>query len=65
MGWEILTFGDIEIDKNKFYHHIIVIFMGDVNIKKALASNKIPFGEKNYKYFIVTCIMVIKLNDYI
>ena len=39
--------------------------MGDVNIKKALASNKIPFGEKSYKYFIVTCIMVIKLNDYI
>ena len=65
MGQEILAFGDTEIGKNKFYHHIIAIFMGDVNIKKALASNKIPFGEKNYKYFIVTCIMVIKLNDYI
>ena len=26
MGKEILTFGDIEIEKNKFYHHKISIF---------------------------------------
>ena len=26
--------------------------MRDVNIEKVLVSNKIPFGEKNYKYFI-------------
>ena len=26
--------------------------MGDVDIKKVLVSNKISFGEKNYKYFI-------------
>ena len=26
--------------------------MGDVDIEKLLVSNKISFGEKNYKYFI-------------
>ena len=26
--------------------------MGDVDIEKVLVSNKISFGEKNYKYFI-------------
>ena len=48
MGKEIVTFGDIEIEKNKFYHY--KRYWED--IEKALVSNKIPFGEKNYKYFI-------------
>ena len=26
--------------------------MGDVDIEKVLVSNKISFGEKNYKYFV-------------
>ena len=26
--------------------------MGDADIEKALVSNNISFGEKNYKYFI-------------
>ena len=52
MGKEILTFGNIEIEKNRFYHHIILIFLGDVDIEKVLVFNKISFGEKNYKYFI-------------
>ena len=29
-----------------------LILLGDVDIEKVLASNKIPFREKNYKYFI-------------
>ena len=36
MGKEILTFGDIENKKNKFYHHKALIF----------------WGEKNFNYFI-------------
>ena len=49
---EILTFGDIEIEKNKFYHHKSCIFYKDVDIEKVLVSNNILSGEKNYKYFI-------------
>ena len=51
MGKEILTFGDIETEKNKFYRHESPIFSEDVAIEKVLVSNKISFGEKNYKYF--------------
>ena len=33
MGKEVLTFGDIEIEKNKFYHHNCPIFLKDVDIQ--------------------------------
>ena len=46
MGKEILTFRDIEIEKNKFYRNKISIFLKDVDIEKVLVSNKISFGEK-------------------
>ena len=52
MGKEILMFGNIEIEKNKFHHHITPIFLGDIDIEKVLVSHKISFGEKCYKYFI-------------
>ena len=52
MGKEILTFGYIETEKNKFYHHKSPIFLKDVDIEKVLVSNKISFGEKNYKNLV-------------
>ena len=52
MSKKNLTFGNIEIEENKFYHHKIPTFLGDVDIEKALVSNKIYFGEKSYKCFI-------------
>ena len=32
---------------------IIIVLFKDVDIEKVLVSNKISFGEKNYKHFIV------------
>ena len=66
MGKEILTFGNIEIEKKINFTTIRLQFFffggvggggwegwgGDVDIVKALVFNKISFGEKNYKYFI-------------
>ena len=52
MGNEILSFGNTEIEKNKFYCHNTPVFFGDVDIENVLVSKKISFGEKNYKYFI-------------
>ena len=52
MGKEILTFGDNEIEKNKFYRNKTAIFKKVVDIEKVLVSNKISFGKINYKYFI-------------
>ena len=50
MGKEILTFSNFEIEKDKSYNHKTPIFLGvDVGIEKVLVSNKISFGEKNYK----------------
>ena len=47
MGKDILTFGNIEIEKKKrFYHLKTPIFLGDADIEKVLVSNKISFGEK-------------------
>ena len=46
MGKEILTFGDIEIEINKFYCHVTPKFLKDVDIAKVLVSSKIYFGEK-------------------
>ena len=52
MGKQILTFVKSEIEKNKFHRYRTPIFLRDVDIKKALVTNKISFGGKNYKYFI-------------
>ena len=52
MGKEILTSGDVETEKNKFYRNKTPILLKDVDIQKVLVSNKISFSEKNYKCFI-------------
>ena len=51
MDKEILTFGNTEIEKKKKknYCHKTPTFLGDVDIKKVLVSNKISFGEKKCK----------------
>ena len=67
MGKEILTFGNIAIEKNISYRHKNPLLEegkegGEVDIEKVLVSNKISFDEKNLNTLLVTCIMVIKLN---
>ena len=46
-----LNIWDVEIFF-KNYSHKTSIFFKYVDIKKVFVSNKISFGEKNYKYFI-------------
>ena len=65
MGKEILTFGDIEIEKNKFYDHKSPTFLEDVDIEKVSVPNKTSSGEKTINTFLVTCIIIIKLSHYI
>ena len=52
MGKEILTFGDIAIEKDKFYRYKSPISLEDVDINNISVSNKISLGEGNYKYII-------------
>ena len=37
MSKKVLTFDNIEIEKNKFYHHKTPIFLGDVDIEKKIS----------------------------
>ena len=60
---EILTFGNIEIEKNRFYRHKTPILLEDVDIEIVIVSNKISFGEKKTIItLLVTCAIMIKLN---
>ena len=66
MGKEILTFDEIEIEKNKFYHHKSPIFVKDVDTENVLICNKIFSGKKTIiNTLLVTSIMIIKLSHYI
>ena len=44
MRREILTFGNVKTEKNKFYCYKSYIFLKDVDIEKVLVSNKISFA---------------------
>ena len=66
MGKEILTFGNIEIEKNKFYYNKNPAPLTDLNIEKVLVSNKIFYlVKKSINTLLVTCIMMIKLSHYL
>ena len=63
MGKEILTFSDIEIEKNKLYRHKSHIAL---DIEKVLESKKISFAKKKaVSTLLLTFIMIIKLSHYI
>ena len=64
MGKDILMFGDIEVGKNKLYHHKILVPLRDVDIEKVLACKNISFDDKlTINTVLVTC-MIIKLSHY-
>ena len=44
MGKKILTFEDIEIEKDKFYGNKIPVSLKDIDIEKMLVSNEVSFG---------------------
>ena len=46
MGEEILTFGNIEIEKKIFYPYKSPELLRDIDIEKVLVPNKISFSEK-------------------
>ena len=36
MGQQILTLSNVEIERNKFYHHKTPILLGDVDVEKVI-----------------------------
>ena len=51
--------------KKKFTVRRLIFFLGDVNIKKVLVSNKISFGKKTINTLLVTGTIIMKLSHYI
>ena len=65
MNKEIITFGDIEIEKRKFHHRKNLILLEYVDIDSILTSSLVFHGEKkNINILLVTKMMIIKLNNF-
>ena len=69
----VITFGDIEIQKQKFHQRKRRISIKNVNIDKKVASNKAPLGRRGFEYFIgdkdpkkikALCIFFPKISEY-
>ena len=52
MGKEIITFGNIEVEKSKFHLQNSFILIYGANIDRIVVSNKVTFGKKGFEYFI-------------
>ena len=52
MGKTIINFGNIEIEKQKFYKNKSPISIKDIDINKIVVSNRVCFGKKGFKHFI-------------
>ena len=48
---------DAEIEGYKFHRNKSLISINDIDINKIVVSNKLPFGNQDFKYFLVTKIL--------
>ena len=70
---KIIKHGDTETQKQKFHQHKRAISMKNIDINKAIVSNKVSFGPKGFKYFFGykdagniarVCIFLPKMSAY-
>ena len=64
MEKEIIRFGNIDIEKQKFDHYKSY-FLEDIDMDNVLVSNKISSGKKTVNTLLITCMMIMKLSHYI
>ena len=50
MSKEIITFGNIEVEKYRFHQHKSPISTYDVNIDRIGVTNEVPLSKKGFKY---------------
>ena len=48
MSKEVITFGNNEVEKQKFQQYKDLIFLKDLDIDNLLISKNISFEERNY-----------------
>ena len=72
-GKEIIMFGNIEVEKHKFHQYKSAIWINKKDISKIVLLNRVPFGKKDFKYFIgyeegkkvrFLCIILPKMSPY-
>ena len=51
-GKEIIMFGNIEVEKQKFHQSKRPIWINNMDISKIVVPNRVPFGKKDFKYFV-------------
>ena len=49
---EIITFGDVEIQKGKFHHSKNPVLLQDGDIDNRMISIEVPFCKNDFNYFI-------------
>ena len=64
MTKEIITFADIEIEQNKFYHRKNLILLEDVDTYKYRNLTWFLLVKKKINILLFTEMRLIKLNDY-
>ena len=64
MTKEIITFADIEIEQNKFYHRKNLILLEDVDTYKYRNLTWFLLVKKKKNILLFTEMRLIKLNDY-
>ena len=48
MKKEVITFGDVEIEKRKFHRYKNLVLLEDADIGNRVISNKISLGKKGF-----------------
>ena len=68
-----IKFCDTEIEKHKFHQHKCPLLIEDIDINEIVASNKVSYGKKGFKYLIgykdakkvePLCIFLPKMSAY-
>ena len=52
MDKKIIKFNNIIIEEYKLYQNENTILINDIDLKKIVVSNKLPFSKPHFKYFI-------------
>ena len=52
IGKELITFVYIEVEKHKLHQYTSSVSIFNVNFDRIRVPSKLPFGKKDFKYFI-------------
>ena len=64
MGKEIITFGDLAIEKYKFHHYKVSVFLEDEDIDNISDLTRFLLEKKAINTLLVTYAVTIKLSYY-